>query len=63
MLTLSRNIGESLLIGDDIEIYVVNVRGRRARLAIRAPRHITVLRKELRAADAVGTPDDGQHQA
>ena len=55
MLSLSRNIGEILLIGDSIEIFVVDVRGGQVRLAIKAPRHIAISRKES-AGRRRGTP-------
>ena len=47
MLILQRRPGESLRIGDDIEITVVAVEGGRARLAITAPADVTILRSEL----------------
>lgn len=51
MLILQRKPGESLLIGDEIEVTVVSVEaGGRVRLAINAPRSMTILRNELRKA-------------
>lgn len=47
MLILQRRPGESLRIGDDIEVAVVAVEGGRARLAITAPADVTILRSEL----------------
>jgi carbon storage regulator len=51
VLVLSRRLDESILIGDDIEIKIVHVRGSGdqavIRLGISAPRHVTVLRKEV----------------
>ena len=53
MLILQRKEGESLLIGDEVEITVLSVEAGRARLAIQAPRSVTILRSELKvAADA-----------
>ena len=53
MLILQRIDGESLLIGDEVEITVLSVEAGRARLAIQAPRSVTILRSELKvAADA-----------
>jgi carbon storage regulator len=46
MLMMSRNVGESLRIGDDTLVTVVSVRGQTARLAIDAPREIKVVREE-----------------
>lgn len=47
MLTLSRYIGECVLIGDDIEVYLVDAGRGQAKLAIRAPRQVKIIRKEL----------------
>ena len=47
MLVITRKKGESLLIGDDIEITVVKLDDGSVKLAIDAPRDITILRKEL----------------
>ena len=48
MLILSRRIGESLTIGDDIEITVTEIRGNQVRLGVVAPESQAILRKELR---------------
>ena len=47
MLVLSRKPGESLRIGEDIEISVVEVKGDVVRLGIQAPRTVQVWRREL----------------
>jgi carbon storage regulator len=47
MLVISRKKGESLLIGDDIEITVVKVDDGSVKLSISAPKSVTILRKEL----------------
>jgi carbon storage regulator len=47
MLILQRRAGESVRIGDDIEITVVATEGGRVRLSISAPKEITILRSEL----------------
>ena len=47
MLVLSRQKDESIIIGDDIEITIVDVRGDKVRLGINAPREISVHRKEV----------------
>ena len=47
MLVLSRNKSESIMIGDDIEITIVDVRGDKVRLGINAPRSIAVHRREI----------------
>jgi creatinine deaminase len=47
MLVLSRQRDETIMIGDDVEITVVDIRGDKVRLGINAPRHVTVHRKEV----------------
>lgn len=47
MLVISRKIGESIMLGDDIEIKIAEVSGERVKLAIEAPREVLILRKEL----------------
>lgn len=50
MLVLQRKTGESILIGDNIEVTVLAVEGSRVRLAVEAPRNISILRNELKVA-------------
>ena len=52
MLILQRKAGESLLIGDEVEISVLSVEAGRVRLAIEAPKNISILRSELKNAAA-----------
>ncbi len=47
MLYLSRKLGESIVINDNIEITVVEVRGKSVKLGINFPPDVTVLRREL----------------
>jgi carbon storage regulator len=47
MLVLSRQREETVMIGDDIEVTIVDVRGDKVRLGIRAPRNVPVHRKEV----------------
>lgn len=47
MLVLSRKKGETIKIGDDIEITVVAIGNDQIKLGINAPKHIEILRKEL----------------
>ncbi|HAU38223.1 MAG TPA: carbon storage regulator [Phycisphaerales bacterium] len=47
MLVLSRQRDETIVIGDDIEITVVDIRGEKVRLGISAPPHVPVHRKEV----------------
>lgn len=47
MLVITRKKDESILIGDDIEIKIVNVDDGRVKIAISAPKEVTILRKEV----------------
>ncbi len=47
MLVLSRQRDESIMIGDDVEITIVDVRGDKVRLGIAAPKEIPVHRREI----------------
>jgi carbon storage regulator len=48
MLVLSREVNEEILIGENISIMVVEIRGDKVRLGIKAPREVSVDRKEIR---------------
>ncbi|MFS8189051.1 carbon storage regulator CsrA [Rossellomorea marisflavi] len=47
MLVLTRKTGESIQIGDNIEIKVVSIQGDQIKLGINAPKHIDIHRKEV----------------
>jgi carbon storage regulator len=47
MLVLSRQRDETIMIGDDIEVTVVDIRGDKVRLGINAPKEVAVHRKEV----------------
>ncbi|MEW8015086.1 MAG: carbon storage regulator [Candidatus Sedimenticola endophacoides] len=47
MLVLHRRPGETVLIGDDVEVSVSGVRGNQVKLTFRAPREIPIVRTEL----------------
>ncbi len=47
MLVLSRQKDESIMIGDDVEVTIVDVRGDKVRLGITAPKKIPVHRREV----------------
>lgn len=47
MLILSRRIGESLTIGEDVTLTVLGVKGNQIRLGIKAPRGVPVHREEV----------------
>jgi carbon storage regulator len=47
MLILTRRLGESIIIGDNIKVSVLNIHGRQVRLGINAPPDITAHREEI----------------
>lgn len=47
MLILARKTNESIVIGGDIEISVIDIRGDQVKLGISAPRHVKVYRREV----------------
>lgn len=47
MLVLTRKVHQSIIIGDEVEVVILEVRGEQVRLGIRAPRHVSVHRKEI----------------
>ena len=47
MLILTRRVGETLVIGDDVTVTVLGVRGNQVRLGVNAPKDIAVHREEI----------------
>ncbi len=47
MLSLTRSVGKTIRIGDDIEIIILRIRGNQVRVGVSAPPHITVHREEV----------------
>lgn len=47
MLILSRRIGESVNIGDDIQVTVLSIKGNQVRIGVNAPREVPVHREEI----------------
>ncbi|MDR2898827.1 MAG: carbon storage regulator CsrA [Clostridiales bacterium] len=47
MLALTRRKGESIIIGDDIEVVILGIQGEQVKLGISAPRSVSVHRREV----------------
>lgn len=62
MLILTRKVGESLMIGDDVAVTVLGIKGNQVRIGVNAPREVAVHREEVlernRESAAAGSNDD-----
>ena len=56
MLILTRKQGESITIGDDIRVTILDVKGKYVRVGVEAPRELAVHRQEI-------VPEDKEHDA
>ena len=66
MLILTRRVGESVMIGDNVTVTVLGVKGNQVRLGVNAPRDVAVHREEIyerikteSGADERGSPSQG----
>ncbi|QGM21529.1 carbon storage regulator CsrA [Spiribacter sp. 2438] len=61
MLILTRRVGETLMIGDDVAVTVLGVKGNQVRIGVKAPRDVSVHREEIyeRIREEQDTPGDG----
>lgn len=47
MLILTRRVGETLMVGDDVTVTVLGVKGNQVRIGVNAPKHVSVHREEI----------------
>lgn len=47
MLILTRRVGESLMIGDEVNVTVLGIRGNQVRIGVNAPKEVAVHREEI----------------
>ena len=59
MLILTRRSGEAVIVGDNVRIAVLDIRGNQVRLGVEAPREVTVHREEVyrRIVEEQGSPE------
>jgi carbon storage regulator len=70
MLILTRRVGETLMIGDEVTVTVLGVKGNQVRIGVNAPRDVPVHREEIyerikreQAEGVEHSPDSEQHAA
>ena len=64
MLILTRRVGETLIIGDEVTVTVLGVKGNQVRIGVNAPKNVSVHREEIyeriRHEDEGGSEDSAQ---
>ncbi len=60
MLVLSRKVGESILVSDNITLTVISLSGKRARVGIEAPKEVVIRRVELELGPDTRTFDEAR---
>jgi carbon storage regulator len=63
MLILTRRVGETLMVGDDVTVTVLGVKGNQVRIGVNAPKEVAVHREEIyerikRERSSEGNPDN-----
>lgn len=65
MLILTRRVGETLMVGDEVTVTVLGVKGNQVRIGVNAPKEVAVHREEIyqriqREKEGAGYPDDDE---
>lgn len=63
MLILTRRVGETVMIGDDVAVTVLRVKGNQVRIGVNAPKHVSVQREEIFERMKLETGDPGTASA
>ncbi len=56
MLILSRRVGETIKIGEDIEVTVLGIKGNQLKLGVAAPKNVSIVREELMRRRSIPRP-------
>ncbi|HKJ94178.1 MAG TPA: carbon storage regulator CsrA [Gammaproteobacteria bacterium] len=59
MLILTRRVGETLMIGDEVTVTVLGVKGNQVRVGVNAPKNVSVHREEIYDRIQNEQPEDG----